>query len=114
ATVITNPITTTGVMEITVCDLSNARDDLSLALRRCQGGIVSEKFEDINGDRKQVIRVTIPTQYFDEAATHLPDRLGTLTTRSVESSGTDYEPNRMSSQVLILSENRQGAMAVSL
>ena len=110
APVITNPITKTGVMEITVYDLSNSRDDLSLALRRFQGGIVSEKFEDINGDRKQVIRVTIPTQYFDEAATHLPDRLGTLTTRSVESSGTDYDPNRMSSLEFILSEKRQEAM----
>ena len=110
APVITNPITKTGVMEITVYDLSNSRDDLSLALRRFQGGIVSEKFEDINGDRKQVIRVTIPTQYFDEAATHLPDRLGTLTTRSVESSGTNYDPNRMSSLEFILSEKRQEAM----
>lgn len=110
APVITNPITKTGVMEITVYDLSNSRDDLSLALRRFQGGIVSEKFEDINGDRKQVIRVTIPTQYFDEAATHLPDRLGTLTTRSVESSGTDYDPNRMSSLEFILSEKRQEVM----
>ncbi len=110
APMITNPITKTGVMEITVYDLSNSRDDLSLALRRFQGGIVSEKFEDINGDRKQVIRVTIPTQYFDEAATHLPDRLGTLTTRSVESSGTDYDPNRMSSLEFILSEKRQEAM----
>lgn len=110
APMITNPITKTGVMEITVYDLSNSRDDLSLALRRFQGGIVSEKFEDINGDRKQVIRVTIPTQYFDEAATHLPDRLGTLTTRSVESSGTDYDPNRMSSLEFILSEKRQEVM----
>ena len=57
-----------------------------------------------------MIRVTIPTQYFDEAATHLPDRLGTLTTRSVESSGTDYDPNRMSSLEFILSEKRQEAM----
>src|SRR5690606_29034028 len=110
APVITNPITKTGVMEITVYDLSNSRDDLSLALRRFQGGIVSEKYKNINGDRKQVIRVTIPTQYFDEAATHLPDRLGTLTTRSVESSGTDYDPNRMSSLEFILSEKRQEAM----
>ncbi len=108
--VITNPITKTGVMEITVYDLSNSRDDLALALRRFQGDIISEKFENVNGDRKQVIRVRIPNQYFDEAATHLPDRLGTLTTRSVESSGTEYDPNRLSTLEFVLSEKRQEAM----
>lgn len=111
APVISNPVTKTGVMEVTVYDLSNSRDDLALALRRFDGNIVSEKFEDINGDRKQVIRIQIPTQYFDEAATHLPERLGTLTTRSVESTGTDYDPNRISSLEFILREKKQEGMS---
>ena len=106
-----NPVTKSGVMEVTVYDLSNSRDDLALALRRFDGNIVSEKFEDINGDRKQVIRIQIPTQYFDEAATHLPERLGTLTTRSVESTGTDYDPNRISSLEFILREKKQEGMS---
>lgn len=111
APAISNPVTKTGVMEVTVYDLSNSRDDLALALRRFDGNIVSEKFEDINGDRKQVIRIQIPTQYFDEAATHLPERLGTLTTRSVESTGTDYDPNRISSLEFILREKKQEGMS---
>ncbi|QFG53568.1 DUF4349 domain-containing protein [Chryseobacterium sp.] len=111
APVISNPVTKNGVMEVTVYDLSNSRDDLALALRRFDGNIVSEKYEDINGDRKQVIRIQIPTQYFDEAATHLPERLGTLTTRSVESTGTDYDPNRISSLEFILREKKQEGMS---
>ncbi len=111
APVISNPVTKSGVMEVTVYDLSNSRDDLALALRRFDGNIVSEKFEDINGDRKQVIRIQIPTQYFDEAATHLPERLGTLTTRSVESTGTDYDPTRISSLEFILREKKQEGMS---
>lgn len=111
APVISNPVTKSGVMEVTVYDLSNSRDDLALALRRFEGNIVSEKFEDINGDRKQVILIQIPTQYFDEAATHLPERLGTLTTRSVESTGTDYDPNRISSLEFILREKKQEGMS---
>ncbi|MDF0718908.1 hypothetical protein P0M11_02735 [Kaistella sp. PBT33-4] len=111
APVISNPVTKSGVMEVTVYDLSNSRDDLALALRRFDGNIVSEKFEDINGDRKQVIHIQIPTQYFDEAATHLPERLGTLTTRSVESTGTDYDPNRISSLEFILREKKQEGMS---
>lgn len=111
APAISNPVTKSGVMEVTVYDLSNSRDDLALALRRFDGNIVSEKFEDINGDRKQVIRIQIPTQYFDEAATHLPERLGTLTTRSVESTGTDYDPNRISSLEFILREKKQEGMS---
>ncbi len=111
APAISNPVTKTGVMEVTVYDLSNSRDDLALALRRFDGNIVSEKFEDMNGDRKQVIRIQIPTQYFDEAATHLPERLGTLTTRSVESTGTNYDPNRISSLEFILREKKQEGMS---
>ncbi|MBW8360188.1 MAG: DUF4349 domain-containing protein [Weeksellaceae bacterium] len=104
--IVTNPVVKSAEMEITVDDLSTSRDDLAMELRRFGGDIVSENFGEQNGFRKQVVRAKVPNQYFDEATKRIPERLGMLKSKNMESSGTDYDPNQMSDLEITLSENR--------
>lgn len=102
-----NPIVKTGEMEVLVNNLETSKNDLSVLLRKYNGEIVTERFDEQEGFKNQTYSVKIPYKYFDEAVNRIPQQFGTLRIKNVESSGNDYNPNQMCDLEITLTENQQ-------
>lgn len=81
-------------LEMEVGNLSDARNKLSAILRSYNADIVSENILDSEGTKRQFFSTKIPAKYFDEAL-QKTETIGNITSKSIESSGTRYDPNQM-------------------
>lgn len=104
-TIITEPLAKSGKIEISVENSNNSRDEIAMELRKYGGEIVTENFGEQNNERKQILTAKIPLQYFDQAANSISQRFGSLKSKTIEATGTDYNPNQMCDLEITLTEN---------
>ena len=107
APAITNPIVRTAQMKIGVNNVEDTRSKLATELYKYGGEIVTESFGEEQGQRNQFITAKVPYQYFEEATQNIAREFGTLRTKSVQSQGSEYDPNQMCDLEITFVENDQ-------
>lgn len=99
----------TARLEIEVNDVSAARNKFAAALRDYQADIVSENISDSEGTKRQYLTAKIPAKYFEQVLRQT-ETLGNTNTKSIESSGTRYDPNQMYDLAITFRENNSGVI----
>ncbi len=96
------PMVKTGLIEISVLDLTAAEAQLRNEIRNAEGRIISEKLGEQAGEKRQVMVAELPFQKFDAAANSVSRNIGSIRTKAIEQSGTLYDPNRISNLEIVL------------
>lgn len=90
-----DPIIKSAKLEITVDNISEARNQLALQLRDYGADIVTDSYTDSEGTKKQYIMAKVPYRNFDESVADISKNLGTTTSKTIESEGIDKVANQM-------------------
>lgn len=96
------PMVKTGLIEISVMDLTAAESQLRNEIRNADGKIISEKLGEQAGEKRQIVVAELPFQQFDAAANAVSRNIGNVQTKAIEQSGTLYDPNRISNLEIVL------------
>ncbi len=106
---ISQPISKNGTIELNVQNIGAAQKEITTNLQRYGGEIVAEHFGQQGNEKKQVITAKIPYQYFDAATNSISQNIGVLKTKSIETEGTDYNPDQICNLEITLTENMLSA-----
>ena len=102
-----NPMGKILKLEISVENADDARNQLSRLVKNYGGEITGESFGAEEGIKKQLVNAKIPYQYFEEVSQNLFQNLGTVQNKTVDSYGTDYDPNQKCDLIITFKEKNQ-------
>lgn len=100
-----DPMVKTGKLTIYVNDIVDAKAQLIRDLRSGGGEIVTERFGEEEGRRKEFITSKIPYRYFDHTLSRITSGYGAVNSKSTETEGTDYSPEQMCDLEITFVEN---------
>lgn len=99
-----DPMYKTAKLKLSVNDLSIAEEDLRMRLRGVNGEIITQNEGEQDGIRRKYFTLKVPYRNFDDAMYEL-ERLGEITTKTVETEGRDYAPEQLCDIEITLAEN---------
>lgn len=88
------PIVKTARLNISVEDISAAKEMLQQELRNTNGDLVTESYSENEGIAKEYITAKVPLYNFNNLVNNLAN-LGAVQTKTTDSSGKDYDSNQM-------------------
>lgn len=100
-----DPMVKTGKLTIYVDNIVEAKAQLVRDLRSGSGEIVTERFGEEEGRRKEFITSKIPYRYFDQTLSRITSGYGDVTSKSTETEGTEYAPDQMCDLEITFVEN---------
>lgn len=100
-----NPMVKTAKMAINVDEIGNTRDRLAQDLRNYGGEIVTESFGQEAGHNKVRLTAKVPYKYFDQTVNRISQNYGNISSKTIETEGSDYNPDQMCDLELTFTEN---------
>ncbi|WP_374363840.1 DUF4349 domain-containing protein [Cloacibacterium sp.] len=88
------PIIKTARLNISVEDISAAKEMLQQELRNTNGDLVTESYSENEGIAKEFITAKVPLYNFNNLVNNLAN-LGAVQTKTTDSRGKDYDSNQM-------------------
>ena len=88
------PIVKTARLNISVEDISAAKEMLQQELRNTNGDLVTESYSENEGIAKEYITAKVPLYNFNNLVNNLAN-LGAVQTKTTDSRGKDYDSNQM-------------------
>lgn len=88
------PIVKTARLNISVEDISAAKEMLQQELRNTNGDLVTESYSENEGIAKEYIIAKVPLYNFNNLVNNLAN-LGAVQTKTTDSRGKDYDSNQM-------------------
>ena len=98
------PIVKTARLNISVEDISAAKEMLQQELRNTNGDLVTENYSENEGIAKEYITAKVPLYNFNNLVNNLAN-LGAIQAKTTESSGKDYDSNQMCNVEITLIDN---------
>lgn len=106
--IITSPKTSIAKVKVSVESLSEVKSEIQNGIHLYDARVESESFGEQGGEKQRVIWMHIPNRHYERALDYFANT-GTLRTKSVESEGLDYDPNKTSELQLTLVETAPSA-----
>ena len=99
------PSIKTGYFEIETENIGVVKSEITSEIVRYEGTIISEKYGEQNGEKKQIITAKIPYRNFDHAKQYISQINGNVKSQNIETSGNNFQPNQLCDFEIILTEN---------
>ncbi len=98
------PIVKTAKLNISVENIASAKAMLQQELRNTNGDLVTENYSENEGIGKEIITTKVPLSNFNNLVNNLAN-LGAVQTKTMQSTGQDYDANQMCDVEITLIDN---------